>query len=162
MAEMSDLMKRLRDYKLLGGVSINEITEEAADEIERLEELSEAQDEAQDVLENSAAKWRERAEAAEARVKVLEDVLEQDRTTVADGISAIKKALAAREWLRLGRGSFEWDDDRWKDEFGAAYDEILEAIEPLRRVASNWQDCPEKHSEIMKARQALAQEQDNG
>jgi hypothetical protein len=92
-----------------------------------------------------------------AEVERLREALEQDRTTVADGINAIKKALAAREGLRLGRGSYEWDDDRWKDEFGEAYDEIVGALEPLALVAGNWQHCSEKHEDIKRARQALDQ-----
>jgi hypothetical protein len=82
-----------------------------------------------------------------AEVERLREALEQDRTTVADGINAIKKALAAREGLRLGR----------KDEFGEAYDEIVGALEPLALVAGNWQHCSEKHEDIKRARQALDQ-----
>ena len=82
----------------------------------------------------------------------LSAVIERDRTTVADGIQAIRKAISSHEWLRLGRGSYEWDDDRWKDEFGAAIDAIETALDPLRKVAIDWSDCPTRTEEIMAAR----------
>lgn len=86
------------------------------------------------------------------QVKRMRAVIERDRTLVAQGIQSVKKALASREWLRLGRGSYEWNDDRWKDEFGEAFDEILESLEPLRRVASDWSDSPMKQADIEAAR----------
>ena len=99
---------------------------------------------------------KERAVAAEARVAELEEALEQDRTTVADGVAAVKEAIRKREWLRLGRGSYEWDDDRWRDEFSQAIDEIIEALKPLISVASNWALCSKDQEHIRNARQALS------
>jgi len=90
------------------------------------------------------------------QITALREALEQDRATVATGINAIKEALRRREWLRLGRGSYEWDDDRWKDEFGVVFDDVIEAMQPLRQVAANWQYCSSDPAEIRKARQALA------
>jgi hypothetical protein len=55
--------------------------------------------------------------------------LEAQRTSLCNPLKAIRDAIKAREWLRLGRGSYEWDDDRWRDEFGDAID----AIESARR-----------------------------
>jgi hypothetical protein len=57
--------------------------------------------------------------AARRYVARLQAIIERDRTAVARGTVAVRNAIKAREWLRLGRGSYEYDDDRWRDEFGA-------------------------------------------
>ena len=79
-------------------------------------------------------------------------VNEHDRTHVADGIEEVMAALKSREWLRLGRGSYEWDDDRWKDEFGEAFDEIVKAMDRLRTVAGDFSDCPSTQAAVFTAR----------
>ena len=88
-----------------------------------------------------------------SEVERLQDTLERERSQVATGIGAVKEAIRKREWLRLGRGSFEWDDERWKDEFGHAIDEILQAMEPLRSIACDWSDCPTDRERIKRARE---------
>ena len=85
-------------------------------------------------------------------IERLKAMNERDRTTVADGVTAIFEAIRAHEWLRLGRGSYEWDDDRWRDEFSAAIDKIMEAMKPLQRVASDWDGCPMDRPTILAAR----------
>jgi hypothetical protein len=94
----------------------------------------------------------EPAEAGKGEVQRLRHVLERDRTAVADGLSAIKSAIGGRAWLRESRGSYRYDDERWKSEFGAALDEIEAALEPLRKVAGDWSDCPTAPVEIAHAR----------
>ncbi len=86
----------------------------------------------------------------------LKAVNERDRSAIAAGLDTIEKALRAREWLRLGRGSYEWDDDRWKDEFGAAYDEILAALEPLRQIGGDHTDCPVSQAAIQATRAEMS------
>ena len=63
------------------------------------------------------------------------------------------EAIRRREWLRLGRGSYEYDDDRWRSEFSQAIDEVIEAAEPLRKIAADWSDCPTDPKEIAAALQ---------
>ncbi len=79
-------------------------------------------------------------------------ILERERTLVAEGVTAIKKAIDGREWLTEGRGSYEWDDDRWHSEFAAAISEILTALKPLEKVAADWSNCPQKWEDVQKAR----------
>ncbi len=79
-------------------------------------------------------------------------ILEAERTKVADAVNALKKAIRQREWLRLGRGSYEWDDDRWRDEFSAAVEEVWEAIKPLEKIASDLKGCPKTWDDVVKAR----------
>lgn len=73
----------------------------------------------------------------------LRDTLDTERYKVAIGVAAIRKALDSRRWLsEPGRGSYAWDDERYQQEFGAAIDEINEALKPLRAIAGDWSDCP--------------------
>lgn len=90
--------------------------------------------------------------AARRYVARLQAIIERDRTMVARGVTAVRRAIVAREWLRLGRGSYEYDDDRWRDEFGAAIEEIEEAINPLRAVAANLNDSPVDANDVADAR----------
>lgn len=85
-------------------------------------------------------------------VERLQAIIERDRTEVARGIVAVRDAIRAREWLRLGRGSYEYDDDRWRDEFGAAIEEIEAAVAPLKAVAGNLNDSPVSVEAIAAAR----------
>jgi hypothetical protein len=90
--------------------------------------------------------------AARRYVARLQAIIERDRTAVARGTVAVRNAIKAREWLRLGRGSYEYDDDRWRDEFGAALEEIEEAMEPLRAVAANLNKSPIEANDVADAR----------
>ncbi len=85
----------------------------------------------------------------------LQGVNERDRSQVADVFNAIMEAIRRREWLRLGRGSYEYNDDRWHDEFSKAIDEMIAAAEPLRKIAADWSDCPTDPKEIAAARHAI-------
>ena len=78
--------------------------------------------------------------------------LEFDRSRVADGVTAIKKALGSREWLTESRGPYEYDDARYQQEFGAAVTEIRQALEPLAKIAGDWTDCPRDTETIAWAR----------
>src|SRR5690348_17063531 len=79
----------------------------------------------------------------ERKLKELGEQLEYDRTAVADAITAAKKAIDSRDWLGgEGRGSYEWNDDRYRAEFGAAVKEIRKALEPLAKIAADWNGCP--------------------
>lgn len=82
----------------------------------------------------------------------LQAVIERDRTCCADVLTNVEKAMVGHEWLRLGRGSYEWNDDRWKDEFGQALDNIRAAIEPLRLIAGDLSDSPRTPKEVKAAR----------
>ena len=94
-------------------------------------------------------------EAAEARTGELEAIIERERSAVSVGITSVIEAIRRREWLRLGRGSYEYDDDRWRDEFSSAIDEVVAALGPLKAIAADWSDCPTDPNAI-KAARALA------
>lgn len=90
------------------------------------------------------------------RVKAeLGEQLEFERTRLADAVTSINKAIASRTWLADpdgGRGSYEWDDPRYRKEFGAALGEIREALEPLAKIAADWSNCPKSAEEVAAAR----------
>lgn len=98
-----------------------------------------------------------RVEALEAEVGRLRAVIERDRTAVAEGIAAVGKAVASREWMTEGRGSYAYNDDRYQAEFGQALEDINIAIAPLKRIAADWTDSPTDWPAIQAARAAPAQ-----
>lgn len=88
-------------------------------------------------------------------IKRLKVVIERDRSRVAEVVTDIRKAMTQHEWLRLGRGSYEYDDDRWKDEFGEAFDNIEAELQHLRRIAGDLSDSPTNPAEIAAARRKI-------
>ena len=106
-----------------------------------------------DIMEfaEAYASLREKAAVAEERER-LEAVIERERTAIAEGVTGLKKAVREREWLGEGRGPYEWDDDRWHDEFNAAAREILAALEPLERIAADMSNSPKTQELVDKAR----------
>lgn len=84
--------------------------------------------------------------------------MEFDRAAVADCITKANKAIDSRHYLTEGRGSYEWNDDRWHDEFRAAAMEIKASLEPLTKIATDWKGCPQTSEEAAKARIDLKQQ----
>jgi hypothetical protein len=95
------------------------------------------------------------ASSLQEATRQTEAALERDRTKVAEVVTAIKQELHSYSWLIEGRGSYEWDDDRWHDEFKRAHEAISEALKPLERIAGDWTNCPKTDAEVKAARQAI-------
>lgn len=93
-----------------------------------------------------------RAEANSEADKKYEAIIERDRTRATMCLNGIEKAIHGHEWLKLGRGSYEYSDDRWRDEFKDCILNIEAALEFLKELARDWSNCPKKHTEIMEAR----------
>jgi hypothetical protein len=93
--------------------------------------------------------------SGENKITRLKRVIERDRTAVAMACASIRQALVAREWMREGRGSYSWDDDRWMAEFGVALDEIYLSLAQLRAIASDLTDSPVTQTEVDAARASL-------
>jgi hypothetical protein len=93
-------------------------------------------------------------------------VIERDRSNVARGVAGIKKAISAYRWLiDGGRGSYAWDDDRWRDEFGRAVNAIEDALAPLAKIAADLSNSPTNSAEVHAARAPdapLSQGEDEG
>lgn len=83
---------------------------------------------------------------------------ECDRTEVIIAVNALTDAFARRDWLiRGGRGSYEWDDDRFRDEFRDAMAEFEPHVDRLRKIGADRANCPETQVEVLAARAALAE-----
>lgn len=98
------------------------------------------------------ATLRSQLAAANQRIAGLQAVIEADRTRIIDGVNALEKALNGRFWLTEGRGSYEWNDDRYRQEFGDAARAVLKAVEPLRKIGADLTNCPPTTDEVLKAR----------
>lgn len=97
--------------------------------------------------------WRRRARSVIGVIRgELADIIERDRTKVAEGVREIKDAIGRREWMRESRGSMAYDDERYQLEFGAAIDEMLFALAPLEALAADHSNCPEDQKRIANAR----------
>jgi hypothetical protein len=112
---------------------------------------------ANDIVALANAAITEAEAYARAAVEDLQGALERERCLVADGVTAIRKAVEERDWLTEGRGPYAWNDDRWHSEFAAASQEILAALEPLKKVAADWHMCPTDAESVKKARAAAAE-----
>jgi Protein of unknown function (DUF551) len=104
-----------------------------------------------ELIEKLAAAERSLASARQQIVE-LGQQLEHDRSSICDGIKGVKEAIDGSYWLTEGRGPYEWNDDRWHEEFYAAAEEILAALAPLQKVAADWTNCPKSGEEIAQAR----------
>lgn len=86
------------------------------------------------------------------RIAELEAAIEADRTRIIDAVNGLDCALNSRFWLTEGRGSYEWNDDRYREEFGDAARAVLKALEPLRKIGADLTNCPQTTAEVIKAR----------
>lgn len=134
---------------------VEELREQLAAANARVEELTRTKEQFRTMYESSAKfladTMKERDEARQ-RLAELGQILESERTMLFAGVTAIKKAISARDWLTEGRGAYEYDDDRWQDEFKYAIEEIHEALKPLAERARDWSNCPQTHAEVIDAR----------
>ncbi|MFC4255423.1 hypothetical protein GRI97_08280 [Altererythrobacter xixiisoli] len=84
----------------------------------------------------------------------LMHVIDRDRYIVAAVMTGIQAAINGRYWLSGGRGPYEYDDDRYQQEFGAALNEIEGAMQPLGVVAFDKADCATGPAKVEAAKQA--------
>ena len=61
--------------------------------------------------------------------------LEADAADLWRVTNAIKKELAAREWIMEGRGMYAWDDDRYRAETRIAFEAVLKLISEVQHPA---------------------------
>lgn len=86
---------------------------------------------------------RQRTERAEKLLADIRNKLDTERYKVAYCLQEMRKAIDRRRWLsEPGRGSYTYDDERYQQEFGEALNELNAALDPMRKIASDWSDCP--------------------
>ncbi len=91
-------------------------------------------------------------------LKAAHDANERDRTRIADAIYKFRKVLQQRSWLAGdGMGSYAYDEiDQFKTEFGDAMRDLDGVLADLKKVAADWEHCPQTWAETQAARAALA------
>lgn len=102
----------------------------------------------------------------EEQAKWLLDLIEHDRTGLAAGLVKVKRAIEARGWVLDGRGCYEWDDDRYREEAGIAMREAIKIAETALsesgfRVTEAFENRPflnprEMRQALLKAQGAMA------
>lgn len=70
----------------------------------------------------------EQRDALAALVQQLREALDRDKTGLATALNEVRREVAGRTWIVEGRGPYEWDDDRYKDEAGIAMRAVLDII----------------------------------
>ncbi len=84
----------------------------------------------------------------------LSHIIDRDRYIVAIGLGHIRKALDGHRWLLEGRGPYEWDDDKYRDEFAAWVMQVEQATGLLSKLAWDKGDCTEETPKVEAARNA--------
>jgi hypothetical protein len=65
-----------------------------------------------------------RIEQLKAEVERLRKLIDRDRTGLAKALVDVRARAQASYWIVEGRGSYEWNDDRYRRETGKALEEI--------------------------------------
>lgn len=68
---------------------------------------------------------RARIAVLEAALRDADAALLRDRTGLAKALGAIVNEVQGRLWVSAGRGCYDWDDDRYKEEAGEALRMVL-------------------------------------
>jgi hypothetical protein len=78
-------------------------------------------------------------EAALAAVTAERDAarqaLENDAADLWRVTNALKDVIASHSWVTEGRGSYEWDDDRYRDETRLAFDAVRALVADVQHPA---------------------------
>ncbi len=93
-------------------------------------------------------------EASEKIRKQTSHALECDRTAISRHITRIQAIVGQYCGLTESRGSYEWDDDQYREESGRALKAFQQAIEPMKKVAADWSNCPQTQAELLEALKA--------
>ena len=105
-------------------------------------------------VEAALAATRPAPKADSALVGELQHMLDRDRYIVAIALGTIRKALDGHRWLLEGRGPYEWDDDRYRDEFAAWVRGIEASTGLLAKLARDHGDCTTDTAKVQAAREA--------
>ena len=95
-------------------------------------------------------------DAKERECERLKAANELDRRSLFAVVRVIDEEITGRMWLLEGRGSYEWDDDRYRQEFGWAVHALQEKLEPLRKIAGDLTNCPETEKGVDSVRKMEA------
>lgn len=82
----------------------------------------------------------------EVEIKRLRALLHRDRTGLAAALEKVVSAAKRRLWIVEGRGSYEWDDERYRSETGLALKEIIELAKAALLESGRNADSAHDHS----------------
>jgi hypothetical protein len=71
----------------------------------------------------------------EPELKELEQALKDDASDLWKVTNAIKAEIKSHDWILEGRGSYAWDDDKYKDETRLVFEAVLKLIENVQHPA---------------------------
>ena len=80
--------------------------------------------------------YSEALSARDKEVKQLEQALEGDEADFWKVTNAIKREIASHNWITEGRGSYKWNDDRYREETKIVFDAVLKIIDEAQSPAS--------------------------
>ena len=69
------------------------------------------------------------------RIKQLENAIDADVADLWQVTNAIRKEIESREWIVEGRGSYTFDDEKYREEAGYAFDAIRDIIRDVQPPA---------------------------
>lgn len=93
-------------------------------------------------------------EPSAAGLEDMRHLLDRDRYIVAIALGHIKRALNGHRWLLEGRGPYEWDDDRYRDEFADWVANVEAATGLLAKLAWDKDACETEADKVAAAREA--------
>lgn len=98
----------------------------------------------------------QKAEIASAkdRATKAEAALERERTHVSRYARKVRLAFQSRDWIMEGRGSYEWNDDSYRDEVRHLYDDVEPNLAALEKIAGDLANCPKTQEAVEAARNA--------
>lgn len=107
-------------------------------------------------LRTDSAQLREKNEELLTEPKRLRAIIERERTAAMTWTERIGAAVRNHRGISQSRGPYEWDDDEYFKEFGAALDDIERALTRAVRDtnALSLADCPTTRAEVIAARTA--------
>ena len=85
--------------------------------------------------------------------KRLEAIIERERTWSVTWINRVQAEIRMRRLISQSRGPYEWDDDGYMEEFGAALDAIESALQKATRDTNctDLSDCPTTGADVAAA-----------
>jgi len=87
-------------------------------------------------------------------IATMRHMLDRDRYVVAIALGHIKSALNGHRWLLEGRGPYDWDDDRYRDEFADWVQNVEAATGLLAKLAWDKDYCETDPDKVAAASEA--------
>lgn len=74
---------------------------------------------------------KQERDAASEQVRALVEAVKVESDALFNVINGVKKELSSRDWLLEGRGPYRYDDDRYREEAGLAFDAMRTLVQQI-------------------------------